>query len=127
MASIQISQTVTGSQAGLSVTRTATAAMLIDFEETIAAGAVDTDVNITLDVSELEFFILLSDQPLTLETNSGGAPAQTIALAANVPLLFTGAAGETNPLTVDVTSFFFTNNGALPATVRFIALQDPTP
>ena len=127
MASLTYTVSVQGSQDPVNVTRTPVAAKLTDFAEVVPASTTDFLVNIAIDVSELEFFILLSDQALTLKTNSTGAPDQTIAIAANVPLTFTGAAGETNPLTVDITKFYFTNASATAANVRCVSLQDPTP
>lgn len=94
---------------------------------TITNGAVNTEVDIVIDVSAVSSLYILTDQALTLKTNSTGAPDDTITLAANKPLIWYSGCGWTNPLTVDVTKFYFSNASGSDATVKVRVLQDTTP
>jgi len=79
-------------------------------------------------IARLKSIYILSDQDVTLETNSSSAPSNTIALKANKPLVWYTGSYFANPFTVDVTSLFFTT-GAIPAAanIQMVALVDPTP
>ena len=60
-------------------------------------------------ISGLQSIILLSSQDMTIKTNSSGAPANTIALKAGVPLVWSITPGNfANPSTVNVTAFYVT-------------------
>ena len=94
---------------------------------TVNAATTDKQVNIAIDVSELKLLYIHSDQNVTIETNSGGAPVNTITLLANKPLSWYLGCGLANPLTTDVTDFFITNAGDTAANVRIRTLIDETP
>lgn len=78
-------------------------------------------------MSALASVYILSDQDLTLKTNSTGSPDDTIILTANKPVIWYAGCGWTNPLTVDVTKFYLTNGGGTSATFRARFLYDSTP
>lgn len=94
---------------------------------TVAGSATNMEVDIGLDVSALQEVYVLSDQDLTLKTNSTGSPDDTLTLTANKPLIWYVGCGWANPLTADVTKFYFTNAGTTPANVKVRTLQDTTP
>jgi hypothetical protein len=94
---------------------------------TITNGQTDKQVVFTVDVSQSKVFAVWSDQDITLETNSGSAPDNTIALKANIPYVFLTNWYQAFLLTVDVTSLYFTNASGSDATVNVRHLYDSTP
>lgn len=97
-----------------------------EIDEDIGVGA-DTQVNIAIDVSEVEMLVLLSDQDVTIETNSGSEAADTLALTAGEPYIWYSGAQDSFALTTDVTAFFVTNAAGATARVRCWVVQDATP
>lgn len=120
---------VTWSKSNETVTKRVSASADSESNLDIAVPAATTDklVNLAIDVSELESLFLLSDKDVSIETNSGSAPDNTIALTANVPVVWYAGCGYSNPLTADTTKFYITNAGASEATVNIRVLQDSTP
>lgn len=104
-----------------------TAGSLVATDETVAIAANNFLVGVSIDVSELEAIYINSTQDLTLETNSGGSPQETIALKANVPLAWFANGYFAVPFAGDVTGFYFTNGSGVAADVTIRILQDPTP
>jgi len=80
----------------------------------------------TIDVSQLKAIYILSDQNITLETNSGSAPADTLNLLANVPYVWHTGSYFTNLLTTDVTASYWTNASGSVANVNIELVVDPT-
>jgi len=120
--------TIEGIGAQLSKEVSVSGGLSIDLSEEIAGEVTDSEVVLGIDFSALQFIALESDQDLTLETNSGSAPDDTISLKANNPLIWEADASYfANPLTADVTSLFVTNAGSTAANLRILALVDPTP
>ena len=100
-------------------------------ETVVAIGAADDLLIIALDYDEIRGLYILSDQDLTINTNSTGAPDDTIELIANEPLEWHKFAtpGEeyfTNPFTVDVTKMYLTNGSGVEANLTIIVVQDAT-
>ena len=93
---------------------------------TVAAATSNYLVAMVLDVSQLKSIFLLSDKDVILETNSGGSPADTITLTANVPVSWYVGCGYACPLGTDVTAIYLTNAGADAATVNLRFLVDST-
>lgn len=87
--------------------------------------ATDTLANIAIDVSVLKVLFLLSDVDVTIQTNDGATPGDTINLSAGVPLAWFTGCGFSNPLTVDVTKIYLTAVAA--GTLQMRVLQDATP
>ncbi len=90
-------------------------------------SAVDQLVNMAIDVSQLQLIIINSDQDLTLETNDGTTPTDTINLLANKPYIWDVKSYFTNLLTADVTAFYFTNSSGADAVVDVAGVEDATP
>lgn len=97
------------------------------FEESIANGGTDVVVAFTLDVSACKSFFIISDKDITLETNSGSAADDTIALLANRPYQWDTESYDSFLLGTDVTALYFTNSSGAAATVKCHALTDATP
>ena len=94
---------------------------------TVPPATADKRLRISIDVSELKLLYVHSDQAVTIETNSGTVPADTLTVLANKPLAWYAGCGLANPFTADVTDLYLTNAGARPATVRVLGLVDATP
>lgn len=93
----------------------------------VPVASPDTEVICGLRYSGLKSLFILSTHDLSVETNDGTTPDDTITLNANVPYLWLDATDDANPLTADVTSLFLTATGTGTATVPLRALQDATP
>ena len=83
------------------------------FDDAIAANQTNKLIAGVLDVSQIKMLFLYSDQDCTLETNSGGSPADTISLDAGCPIVWVADSGIACPLTTDVTAFYVTNTTAV--------------
>lgn len=92
---------------------------LITIDEDVSDGVTDELLLMGVDVSELKVVYLHSDAALTLETNDGTTPADTIALAANTPVLWvSGDPAANKPLGTDVTGLYKTNASGGSARLR---------
>lgn len=91
---------------------------------TVANGATDFPVAATIDVSEIKSLYIHSTQNVTIETNSGGSPANTLTVTANKPLVWYVGCGLTNPLSTDVTGLFITNASGSSADVKIRIIVD---
>jgi hypothetical protein len=83
----------------------------------VAPQAGDVTVPLTIAVSGIVAFWIVSDKNVTLTENDDGTPDLTKALVANVPFWWYTGLG-TNPFTVDITALKFANAGATEATVK---------
>jgi hypothetical protein len=109
---------------GLGDTVTCTGAVT-ENNETIAALASDFQVNLAIDVSALKGLYIVATAAMTLETNDGTTPDDTITLVANQPLVWTSVSLLTNPLGTDVTEIFVTSTAG--GTLSYVVVQDATP
>ena len=103
------------------------AAASIEVDEAVAIAATDKLVNIAFLVANVKSFYLLSDQVLTLQTNNGTTPDDTIVLKANVPYYWSQDSYDAFLLGTDITAFYFTNGSGVEANVKIRVLVDPTP
>lgn len=115
--------------AGKSLTKTESpsGSAYASFKETIADGQTDKQVTLAVDVSATKMFYIVSDQDITLETNSGSTPDDTISLKAGKPYVFVDADYNSFLLGTDVTALFFTNASGSSATVECHVITDATP
>ena len=95
--------------------------------ETIPDSSTDLEVAFSLDVSACVSFYMVSDQDLTIETNDGSSPDDTISLTAGVPYIWHSDSVDAFQLGTDVTSLFVTNASGSDALLQVEALTDPTP
>lgn len=105
-------------------TFTYTASGEVNIDETCADSAT-TDITAAIDQSAMKALLISSDQDVTLNTNS--PTDDTIALTANVPVMWSADVGGTNPITVDVTSLHVVNASGFSATFKLRVLLDVTP
>lgn len=89
--------------------------------ELIAAGT-DTALAIAFAGDDVQSFILLASQDLTIEVNSGGSPAATIALKAGIPYTYSRSAGyHSNPFAgITVATWYLTNTAASRLKARIL-------
>ena len=99
--------------------------------ESIGASAVNAQVALAIDVSQLKSLFILAAAALVLKTNNSGAPVNTITLAANQPFAWQAGDGdlldtEGEEITTDVTTLYVTNPVAEAIDLRIFVLTDPT-
>lgn len=87
----------------------------------------DKLVNLAMDVSQIQCIYMKSDQDLTVETNDGAAPDDTINLLADKPYVWHAGSYFANLLTVDVTKLYLTNNSGAEAMFELEVVVDSTP
>lgn len=81
-------------------------------------GTTDQAETVSIDVSELLSVFIVSNVDVTLETNDGTTPDDTIPLKAGIPYLWQSGGYFTNLLTADVTAFYFTNASGQQARIQ---------
>jgi len=96
-------------------------------EVAIADSVTDQQVNVAIDVTAVKSILMTSDQDLTVETNDGTTPTDTINLIAGVPYLWTTDQYFTNLLTADVTALYLTNSSGATANFDMECVYDSTP
>jgi len=90
--------------------------------ETVADGVTDGAFVFAVDVSALKAFYIISDQAVTVETNDGTTPDDTISLTANKPV--TWRENDTALFSADVTILYITNASGSTATIYALAGMD---
>lgn len=90
-------------------------------------SSTDLQVEVVIDVSTVKSIYIKSDQDVTIETNDGTTPADTLAIKANAPYVWTENSVDSLALGTDVTDLFITNASGSAARVQLEALVDPTP
>lgn len=100
--------------------------VLVDLSVSVAASQTDQQHVLALDVSEIKALYIVSTLDVTLETNDGSTPANTLALKAGEAIVWHSGSTQPCPFTVDVTDVLFTTGaiGTTPAVVRILALTD---
>lgn len=111
------------------VSKTGEAEYVIELN--VPASTTNQQIALALDVSQAVSVYLFCDTAITLKTNSTGAPAATITLAAGLPKQWVSdlPAAE-NPFgTTDVTTLYATTGavGSGGANLTIKILVDPTP
>lgn len=128
MPQVTVSQTVSGVGSAVSASRTLQNSKSQDISESIPDASVDLPIpGFSLDVSANTFlFMLATGGDITVETNDGAAPDDTIALVNGIPKIYQG--DGSNFITTDVTTgLFVTNASGAAVTLRVISLSDATP
>jgi len=97
------------------------------YSASIPDSSTDLLVNIALDVDKVKSFYMVADQDITIETNDGATPDNTINLKAGVPYIWHENSYHSFLLTVDVTAFYVTNSSGQTATLDVEATMDCTP
>ena len=94
------------------------------FVFTIVDSAVDTLIAIAFAISKLKSIIITVDQNVTLETNDGTTPDDTINLKAVSAFQWGVGEERANPFTVDVDGFYFSNASGEDALVTIDVLYN---
>lgn len=81
----------------------------------------------SLDVSQIQLIYMSSTAALTVETNDGTTPADTIVLVADVPYIWHTGSYYTNLLATDITALYLTNASGSAATFELRVVYDGTP
>lgn len=119
--------TISGSCAGQNPAKviTKTAGSVVTINEPIGASQTDLLFNIAFDKDRLEMCYLVASEDMTIETNDGTEPGDTINLVADEPLIYWKDGPYANPFaSADVTAFYITNTDA--GTLEGFILHDPT-
>lgn len=98
-----------------------------NIDVTVPASTNDVHVAANIDVSALALVFIVSNQTITLETNSPSAPDETITVTADKPLVWYSGCGWANPLETDITALYLSRAGAGAATVNIRYAYDATP
>lgn len=108
----------------LTDTRNYTSQAVYEVSETFADATTDGLLAINIDISQMDVIAMVSDQDITIKTNSSGAPVDTISLTAGQ--MFFQRTGDEAQFTADVTQMFVTNASGATATLQIIVGVDPT-
>lgn len=109
--SLSISSSGGGPNVGGSVTEIGGTETVIN---TVFAGSLTNSLfAMAFVAANLQSIVLVASQPITIKTNSGSSPANTINLLAGIPLVWSkSSAYFANPFTSDVTAWYITTTGA---------------
>jgi hypothetical protein len=95
--------------------------------ESFPTATTDGDIVVAIDVSAVKSFYLVSDKAVTVETNDGSSPDDTIVLKADVPYFWNTDSYDTFLLTADVTVLYITNVSGSTASIELRVIQDASP
>lgn len=98
-----------------------------NLSESVVTASTDLAITCAIDVSAVKSFYVVSDQAVTLETNSGSSPTNTLTLVAGVPYQWNTDSYNTFKLTGDVTVIYVTNASGSTAAIELRCIQDATP
>lgn len=93
----------------------------------VPANTSDMLIDVKLTVARLAMVFIVTDQTITLETNSSSAASETITITADKPLIWYTGCGWVNPFATNVTAIYLTRSGAGDATVSLRYAYDATP
>lgn len=92
--------------------------------QVVAGSTVDQEILAAIDISLAKLVAIKSTQNITIKTNDSASPDDTLALTANVPMIWRDGDYNAIFLSADVAKFFITNATAADATVQILALVD---
>lgn len=98
-----------------------------NIDATIPDSSTDLQIAYTLDVSTVTGFYMISDAAITIETNDGTTPADTVTLAASVPYVWYTGKPDAFIFGTDVTDLYVTNSSGGAANLQILAVVDATP
>ena len=109
-------------------TKTYTADGLSALNFAKATGVSGDEVAFTLDIGQIVFFYMVSDQDVTIDFNATPTGVPTIALKANVPFIVRASAEmyNTTAFSTDITKLFVTNASGSTANIVVESLYDST-
>lgn len=98
-----------------------------EISESVATAQTDADIVIAIDVSAVKAFFIVSSAAITVETNDGSSPDDTLTLVAGQPYIWHTGSYDSFLLTTDVTVLYITNASGSTADIEIRVLQDATP
>ena len=122
-----VSKSVAAGGTTVSSSNVYSAAEEVRLAEAIPDESTDLQINIAIDVSEIASVFILASVDMTLETNSGADPDDTISLVAGVPYCWDTDSYDSCLLTEDIAALFLTNASGGAGTLRLECVYDPTP
>ena len=122
-----LTQAVNGMSQPVSRSNNYTGSGEVSVDEAVPDSTTDQLVTIAIDVSAIQSFYMVSDQALTVETNSGSVADETIVLAANIPFVETSDNYHADILATDITALYLTNASGSTANFKLRCVQDVTP
>src|SRR5574343_1599386 len=107
---------------------TTTSGQELNISENIPQSSTDLLVACVVDVSQLKSVYIASDYDVTIETNDGTSPGETLAVKGGKPITWVYGDTVACPLTVDVTALYCTTGaiGTAGAALEIRLLIDPT-
>ena len=126
------------SEGGTTLAKTAIveAELSQNLELVVPAGSTDLQVDAAVTITNLKSICMTCSKvtgatgtftQLTVETNSGSAPADTFVLTPANGLVWSYGDPNANPIGTAITSMYVTNAGTADANFVLRALHDPTP
>lgn len=101
----------------IGLTLTAGGSAQTTFDVAIAANQTNFEIDCAIPVApELQAFLLVATQNMTIKTNNSGSPTDTINLVAGIPFFWIG--NGSIPLSGAITKLFVTNTTAGTLSVR---------
>lgn len=94
---------------------------------TVPDASTDLQIELPIDVTEMKSLVMKATVDMTIETNDGITPTDTIALKAGEVLKWKTGGYFTNPLSADVTDLYVTNASGAEGELYVSVLEDPTP
>lgn len=94
---------------------------------TIPDSKIDQELPLAADVSEVKYCIILATQDMTLETNDGATPDETLALKANKAYIYRKFTGEYDSFkfSTDINKVFISNASGSSGTIEYLVAQRP--
>jgi len=119
---MSISHTITKTwqgQSGLPISKgvVLTASEEVNFDFQVAASTSNQPFNLAFTKVDLQSIFILSDQTVTIKTNSSSTPQDTLTITGNDPYQWDINCGIANPFAGNVTSGFTSNAGDTAANV----------
>ena len=97
------------------------------YDFVVPANTVNHEIDIVLTVANIKALGMLSDQDVTIKTNSSSTPQETIAMQGKKPIVWTPDNGQVIPFAGNITKMYFSNAGSVDANVKlgFAVQQEP--
>lgn len=93
----------------------------------LANGATDVEIPVAFDSSRVKAVYILSTKDITIESNDGSSPDDTLTPKANKAISWVTGDPGTPPFSADVTKLFLSNASGAAAAVKIRILHDATP
>jgi hypothetical protein len=122
-----VEHTLTIGGVALSVSETLSEEGLQSVDISVATATTDQEVAVQIHNTEAEYVMVSSDKNVSMQTNDGAAPDDTIAIVAGKPLVWRKGAGIPFPFAGAVTALFFTNVSGATAAIKIRVLGGATP